>query len=539
MLEELHIRDVALIEEARLEFGPGLTVLTGETGAGKTVLISSLQLLMGQRADLGTIRNGADSLRVEGRFMFDNELLVSRSLSSAGRNTCKIDGEMATVANLSSALGPHIDLHGQHDHQALLRSATHLSILDAFAEERTAVLLDEYREAQKAHGAAVATYDELKSALENDERELEMSRLVSAELERVDPQPREDELLERQVPSLQHAQEIEEAASLAWQDLTGEDGAADSLARAASALERVLEYQPAFREYYDQISALSIDVSELAGTLRSFVGSLDRDSSHLDSLLLRLSEIESLEKRFGPTLDVVLEKKRNLEEKLSTLERSDEVIEEALEQKNTCERRYRKAATELSSARHEAAARFVHALQESIAGLALEHARFEIEFKDLEFEQWTPVSSEHVEILYSPVSDGAFRPLAKIASGGEMSRVMLGLKSVIGKKDRAQILVFDEIDAGIGGVTAFAVGQRLRELSKTHQVIVVTHLAQVAVMADAHYVVRKTEQDSKSTTAVVAVKGTQRVREVARLLSGEDTDIACAHAVELLESVGR
>ena len=539
MLEELHIRDVALIKEARLEFGPGLTVLTGETGAGKTVLISSLQLLMGQRADTGAIGNGADSLMVEGRFMFDDELIVSRSLSSSGRNTCRIDGEMATVANLSTTLGPHIDLHGQHDHQALLRSATHLSILDAFAGGRTAVLLDEYREARRAYGDAVTTYEELKRAFEDDERELELNRLVLAELERVDPKPHEDELLEAQVPSLQHAQEIEEAASTAWQALTGEDGAADSLARAASALERVLTYQPAFKEYYDQISALSIDASEFGGAMRDFVGSLDRDSSHLDALLLRSSEIDSLKKRFGPTLDVVLEKKHDLEERLGTLERADEAIEKAQELKDACERRYRKAASELSSQRHEAAVRFVHELQESIADLALEHARFEIEFKDSPFEQWTSVSSEHVEILYSPVSDGAFRPLGKIASGGEMSRVMLALKSVIGSKDTARILVFDEIDAGIGGVTALAVGQRLRQLSKTHQVIVVTHLAQVAIMADAHYVVRKTDLDANASTEVVAVRGGQRVSEVARLLSGEETDIACAHAVELLESVGR
>jgi DNA repair protein RecN (Recombination protein N) len=298
-------------------------------------------------------------------------------------------------------------------------------------------------------------------------------------------------------------------------------------------------YQPAFKEYYDQISALSIDASELGGAMRDFVGSLDRDSSHLDALLLRSSEIDSLKKRFGPTLDVVLEKKHDLEVRLGTLERADETIEKARELKDACERRYRKAASELSAARHEAAERFVHGLQESIADLALEHARFEVEFKDSPFEQWTSVSSEHVEILYSPVSDGAFRPLGKIASGGEMSRVMLALKSVIGSKDTARILIFDEIDAGIGGVTALAVGQRLRQLSKTHQVVVVTHLAQVAVMADAHYVVRKTELDANASTEVVAVRGAQRVSEVARLLSGEETDIACAHAVELLESVRR
>lgn len=538
MLEELHIQNVALVDDAWLEFAPGLTVLTGETGAGKTVLMSAIKLLLGQRGDVQTISPNAEELKVEGRFYFgESEFIVSRSLSLTGRNKCLLNGDMVPVKSLADTLASHVDLHGQHDHQTLLKPALHRAILDAYAGDAVNSELATYQKARTSYESLKAELRELQQRAAQDSQALEANRLVLQEILRVDPAPDEDEQLRKALPALIHGEDIAQASDEVWSLMAGENAVGDQLSRALSSVEHVLSFDSNFEPIYKQLSSLLIEAQEIGASMRDYSRSLDRDPRMLDEMQNRLKELESLCKRFGPTLSEVLIKKNQLSELIDSVDNSDMYLAQLSERCEQARKELELAARELHEKRGIIARHFCSELKESLSDLALDNARFEVELKELPFEQWTAHSSDSIEFLYSPVASASPRPLAKIASGGEISRVMLALKTLLGKSDAVSILVFDEIDAGIGGATAQSVGRRLKELARTHQVIVITHLAQVAVYADKHYVVSKSSDAIKVSTDVFEVKDEARVSEVARLLSGETSDLACAHAQELLESV--
>ena len=537
MLEELHIQNLALVEDAWLEFSPGLNVLTGETGAGKTVLMSAIKLLLGQRGDVQTISPDAEEMKVEGRFYFDDdEHIASRTLTNAGRNKCMLNGEMVPVKSLSDALALRVDLHGQHDHQTLLKPALHRGILDAYAGEDIAVELSAYKEARYIFEQASLALTELQEQAAQDSQALEANRLILQEIERVNPLPDEDEQLRSALPALAHSEEIAQASDEVWALMTGEGAVGDKLSRALTSLERVLTYDASFEATHQQLSSLLIEAQEIGASMRDYAQTVDHDPRRLDEMQNRLRELESLSKRFGPSLDEVLKKKEQLSELIDAVDNSELYLNQLRKNCQNARQDFEAAAAKLHVKRAQAARRFGDELRDSLRDLALENARIEVEFYELPFEQWTLEGSEKIEFLYSPVASAPCRPLAKIASGGEISRVMLALKTILGKSDAVSILVFDEIDAGIGGSTAQSVARRLKELSRNHQVLVITHLAQVAVYADKHYVVEKCEESSRAVTTVSEVRGETRIKEIARLLSGEVSDLACAHARELLES---
>lgn len=538
MLEDLHIQNLALVGDSWLRFPPGLTVLTGETGAGKTVLLSAIKLLLGQRGDVSAISAGADELKVEGSFYFgEDEYIVSRELNVSGRNKCLLNGSLVPVKTLADELAGKVDLHGQHDLQTLLSPSNHLKVLDAFGREAVETPLQAYSEARARYIKAAETLASLQKQANLDNATFEANRLVLQEINRVNPLDNEDDALREELPALVHSEELAEAGLSAWSELTGEGGASDRIAHALGAMERVLNFDPSFEVAYKQLSGLAIDISELGASMRDYSQSVEHNSSRLDEVQNRLRELESLAKRFGPTLSEVIKKRDELQQLVDTVENSDERIGEAT---RLCEQEkaaYRAAAEKLSRTRRQIGHKLCELLGASLQDLALEHAALQVQFAELPFDQWTALSSEKIEFLYRPVLQAPFKPLSKIASGGELSRVMLGLKSILGKSDLVSILVFDEIDAGIGGAVATAVGRRLAELARTHQVLVITHLAQVAVFADCHYVVSKLEDDKGVTTEVALVEGEQRTQEVARMLSGEASQTALAHARELLNSV--
>lgn len=547
MLEELKIQDVALIAEAHIEFGPGLTVLTGETGAGKTVLLSALKLLMGERADSGMIRAGANQAKISGRFFFEDkegkdltsageEIIASRTITDNGRNKCELNGEMATVSNLATALGEHIDLHGQHDHQMLLRPTTHVGLLDTFSGDDIIEPKENYRIARDEYRKALARLKTLQEEVLTNEHELEMNRLMLAEIERIDPKPHEDEEISDKLPALRHAEEIAQALKEAHEGLGGESGALNGLFQVIRALESVTAYRSDLIPLLERINAAKIDLADVSEEVASLSSTMEFDDTKLDALIGRLSDLDSLKKRFGPSLDYVIQRRVTLASVLETVEHSDEILREARKLVEAAQSTLENSAAALHAIRSSSAESFVTRLRESVRDLALEQARFEVQFAPLEFERWTEQGSHQAEILYSSSAASPTRPLAKIASGGEISRVMLALKSVLGKGSAPEILVFDEIDAGIGGATATAVGMRLADLARTHQVIVVTHLAQVAVFGDRHFIVKRNSDELTDDTSVLEVSGDERISEIARLLSGETTNTARTHAIELLQS---
>ncbi|MCX8006878.1 MAG: DNA repair protein RecN [Coriobacteriia bacterium] len=537
MLLELHVKDLALVEDVWLEFGPGMTVLTGETGAGKTVLVGALKLLLGERADASAVRDGASEALVEGRFLVDGaERVVKRRVGRDGRSRCLIDGEMATVGTLAEVLGDLVDLHGQHEHQSLLSSARHAALLDRYIGEESAAALSAYRNAFESLRAAKRDLEELRSAISAREQRIEELRRTVEHISSVDPKPGEDAALEERLAKARHADRLASAAEEAWNALKADGNAIDLLGRAERALASVAQHDRSLGDLADEVRALAERVNDIGLELRSYESSLEHDPAALDVLETRYLAIREVVRKYG-SIDFALAALAEAREELERLESAEAEMETARLRVAEAESSLRAAGERLASVRAAGAKRFTAALREATADLALSKASFDVAFEDLAFERWSSDGPHRLEFLFAASAGERPKPLSKIASGGEMSRVMLALKSILGAADRTPVLVFDEVDAGIGGATAIAVGRRLKALSRAHQVLVVTHLAQVAAFADRHIVVdKRLASDGREVTHAADVDGEARVVEIARMLAGGSTDAGLTHARELLAS---
>lgn len=540
VLEELHVRDLALIEEVWLEFGPGMTVLTGETGAGKTALLGALKLLLGDRADSQSVRAGSAEALVEGRFSVNgDDLVVVRRVRSDGRGRCTLDAEMTTVGALATTVGPLVELHGQHEHQALLTPATHVGYLDRWAHDRVTPRLAEYREALDAWRAAKSARDRLREGIAQAARDADYLRFVLAEIDAVGPTPGEDAELERRVPALQHAERLAQSAGEAASLLRGDRGALDDISGAVAALGKVAGIDPAIDEFSGRLREAEALVDDVGIALRAYRDTVDDDPAALAAVHDRLARLNGLVKKYGPRLDDVIARRDEAAAALAAADAGDDALAQADVALAQADVAIVAAAESLAAERAAVAPGFVEALADAVSDLAMSGSAFEVSFTDVPRAEWHADGSQRIEFLYSPGPGQPARQLSRIASGGELSRVMLALKGVLGSADRVGTLVFDEIDAGIGGATALTVGARLAALAREHQVIVVTHLAQVAVFADDHLVVSKQASGESVATSVTRVEGEGRLAEVARMLAGTDSETGIAHARELVEQASR
>lgn len=538
MLEELHVQDLALVEDVWLQLGDGLTVLTGETGAGKTVLVEALKLLLGDRADSTLVRTGAAEAIVEGRVQVDGvEHVVRRRIGADGRSRCTIDGEMATVGALGSLLEGLVELHGQHEHQALLSPGNHAGYLDRFIGDEALAALDRYRRAFHAAAAASDRVKHLEYALSDRDRRVDYLRFQIADIDAVGPHAEEDAAIEAVLPRLRHGERLTSAASGAWTALRDDDGASDRLGQAHSVLATAHGLDPALDAIADELAAALAAIEDLGYRLRSYAESIAHDPRALDEAEVRLAMLDALKRKYGPSLADVLAARESAEVELDTLDAGGAGLAAAREALEVATAARSAAAAALWAVREEASPRFVAALGEAARDLALTNARFEVSMTELSHDAWSAEGPTRIEFLFSVSAGDTPRPLAKIASGGEISRVMLALKGVLGHADRTPVLVFDEVDAGIGGTTALAVAARLASLAEQHQVLVVTHLAQVAARASRHIVVEKAELDGRAVTQAREVAEESRVAEIARMLSGSTSAASVDHARELLDGV--
>lgn len=535
MLREVHVRDLALIEDVWLEFGPGMNVLTGETGAGKTALVGALKLLVGERADSTLVRAGSAEALVEGIVEHEGrEITVKRRIGTDGRSRCTLDGEMATVGALAETLGPLVDLHGQHEHQALLQPARHVAYLDRFVGSAADEALATYRAAREAFLAAEEGLSRLRASLDDADRESDYLRFVVADIDAVAPTAGEDERIAALLSVLQHSGRLAEAAAEAFSALRSEAGASDAAERAVTALSRVSGLDPRLDAVCSRLGDALAQLHDVGSELRAYGEGVEHDPAALEEAQTRQVTLAGLKKKYGPTLADVAERRAEAAARLDAVGDGKKGLAAAAVHLEVARAAYESAADVLASVRAVAVEGFLGGLHEAVADLAMDGARFDVAITGLLFEQWGEDGPHRVEFTYAPGPDQPFRPLARIASGGELSRVMLALKGVLGRADDVPVLVFDEVDAGIGGATAIAVGRRLKSLAERHQVLVVTHLAQVAAFADGHLVVTKSVAGDGVRTTVARVQGEERVGEMARMLSGADTETSRAHASELL-----
>ncbi|MDR2197528.1 MAG: DNA repair protein RecN [Coriobacteriales bacterium] len=580
MLDELSVRDYALIRSANLTFSPGCTVLSGETGAGKTALIGAIKLLIGERGDAGAVREGAGELRVEARFLIErgageahgagagaagsaeapvgageaegagaapsvgagalthgataDERIVARRLSTDGRSRCTLDGEMVTVNSLAQSIGPLVDLHGQHDHQALLAPAAQLALLDRAAGACGSEALRAWREAWEAHQEALHSVRELEASAQSSEQALEAARFALREIEAVQPLEGEFEELEARLPILRNGEALATASAEALVCLREEGGALERLFEAQRLLERQGGTDARLDGLSAQLAQVAIGADDLANSLRAYRDGVEFDADALQRALDRLGQLEGLCRRFGPRMEDVFVTWNDAARQLELVGNAAERREAAERECARTEAELLAAAARLSQIRAETAQNLAASLTASLQELAMSGTALSFSIQELPRESWSSRGPARYEILYRPTPSGGARPLSRIASGGELSRVMLAIKSLEHEATERATLIFDEIDAGIGGATATVVAQRLHSLAKDHQVIVVTHLAQIAAIAGTHLLVEKRNEEGIVETTIREVRGEERVAEIARMLAGGTDKTALEHARRLL-----
>jgi len=524
MLSELHVKNLGVIEELSLVLGPGMTAVTGETGAGKTLVVTAIELLVGGRADASVVRPGAEEAVVEGRFHVNGEeIIVRRIIPAAGRSRGYINGNLATISELSEHGGYLLDLHGQHDHQSLLTAAVQRSALDRSGAIDTGHLRDAR--------AAVRLIDDQLSALGGDPRErareidllrFQVGELVAAAL----TDSREDDRLRAEAELLADASGHRDAAIAAAGSLGEDGGAVDSVGTALAALGDRLPSADIARRLRDLVAELD----DLTRDLRSLVDSVEGDPERLAVIGERRKLLQDLRRKYGETLSEVIDWQQTASQRLTELESHDERAATLDTQRIDALREVEACESLVDAARRKAAPKLAKRVQEHLPELALPKARLEIEVSG--------IAGHEVVFQFAANPGMALQPLAKVASGGELARAMLALRLVL--TEGPPVLVFDEVDAGIGGAAAVAVGRSLHSIASGHQVLVVTHLAQVAAWADAHVVVDKVATETTTVTSIAVVEAEDRVTELARMLSGTpDSDTARDHARELLSAAHR
>ncbi|ERI03965.1 DNA repair protein RecN [Atopobium sp. oral taxon 810] len=543
MIDELRARDVALIKDATINpAATGLTVLTGETGTGKSALLSSIKLLMGERADAGAVREGADALVVEARlFLADGDpdgMIVRRRVEAGGRGRVDIDGHMASVRELAEQVGSSIDLCGQHEHQRLISQSSHAAMLDGWIGNAAYEARDAYGEAL-AHARAVSReLERVREDGRNATERLDEAQFTLNRINAVDPHEGEYEELEEQLPRFEHAEALMGAASTAHRALTGDNGAEDQLSDAISNLREGARYDKQLAQLADTLENALIEIEDASRELRDYRDSVDFNPVELDQMQSRMASLRGLMRSYGPGIQDVLERRERASRIVAAAADGGEALRRAEAALAAAEATLAQKADALDALRQEAGPRFAREVSEQMTFLQMGSASIELAVERLPRSQWSSEGPSRVTLMYRPAAGLTARPLRRIASGGEVSRVMLAIKVVQGETDVSDTLVFDEVDAGVGGATAVALAQMLARLGKSHQVIVVTHLAQVAVLATRHYLVSKSDGNVPETT-IEQITGEERVYEIARMLSGDETAASLAHAREMLEEAAR
>lgn len=560
MITDLRISGLGVIADATLDLHPGLTAVTGETGAGKTMVVTGLGLLLGQRGDPGAVRTGLDLARVEGHITLppdlarradevgavpeDGELLVARQVSARGRSRCWLAGVQVPLATCAELIGEVVTIHGQSE-QLRLTSADHQrDLLDRSGGAPVAALLADYAERWQQHRDVVAELGRLTESARERAREADMLQHALEEISAVDPQPGEDVVLAAEATRLQDVDDLRDQAQTAVLALAGEDDDPGSGALAAAAVaERALVAladrdrgagaDPSPEVMVEAVRQVRILLGDLAGDASRYLDQLAADPARLETVIGRRAALAGLTRKYGETVDEVLAWAATGAQRLAELGTSDDRIDELTAQRDRLAIELAGLADQLTAARTESAERLRAAVATELAALAMPRAA--CEFVVTPLPELGPYGQDRVELQFTANPGSKPRPIGKVASGGELSRIRLALEVVLAGHRPEQTYVFDEVDAGVGGAVAVEIGRRLAALAEHSQVIVVTHLAQVAAFADRHLVVAKSDDGHITTSGVTAVDDADRAAELARMMAGLDTsEVSLAHAEELL-----
>lgn len=565
MLRSLYVKDYALIEELEVTFDSGLNIITGETGAGKSILMGALSMILGDRASTDRLRGGSKKAIIEGVFdeadtapirtlLSDKEIdieplpriILRRQLTDYGSRAF-INDTPATLDVMRAVSAELIDLHGQHEHQSLLNVDTHLEMVDGFGG--LSGLIDQYRERYQKVSNLVRERTELAERKRELSQQRELYEFQIEEIDAVDPQPGEEEELKAERRVLENAEHLYASTSRLYDMLyTDEHAVHDKIVVARNELQDLARIDSAFDEQLDEIKSAQIIISELASFLQDYNAHVEFDPDRLQNIRERIGELERLKRKYGGTLEAVLKHRKEIGEKYAlandfsgALERLDEKIEEA-------QARLSDAAKRLSVKRREVAARVERAVERELSTLGMPDSQFEVRFtRTPDAEGWVRLDETRYRAFRHGIDQVEFyistnvgvdpKPLVQVASGGEISRIMLALKTILAKSERLPILVFDEIDTGISGSMARRVGKSMYNLARYHQIITITHLPQIAALGDVHFRVEKEVVDERTRSTIVRLSDEEQAEQVASLISGTDvTDAALTNARELMQA---
>ena len=549
MLLSLQIQNIALMEKLNVDFSRGLHVLTGETGAGKSILVDAVALLLGGRAQKELIRTGAEKARVEGLFDIGDcpqaqaflreqaldegdEMTLCREITAQGRSSCRVNGTLLSLSLYQQLTGFLMDIHGQHEHQFLLEERRHLSFLDAYGDEKHQALLQDVKAAFAAWQETKKTLDAWQKKAVDAQERMELLSLRQKELKAARLVAGEEDSLAKERDKFRNAEKIENGLRDAFEWVY--DGAApavEALRRAVSALAPLEHLDESYAALRARLDGLYYEAEDAGLTLRGLLSSLDSDPDRMEQVQQRLDLIRRLSRKYGGAgTGEMLEKLKEIEEELAGYESLDEQLDALSQKEKTLRRQYAQAAGALSASRRAWAQKFEKEMEKQLGDLNMAGTRFCV---SLAACAPTAQGDETASFLIAPNRGEELQPLSKIASGGELSRLMLAIKSVAALKGGVPSMIFDEIDTGISGRTAQVVGEKMRAIAGARQVLCVTHLQQIAALADHHFLVEKYEQDGRTLTRLTVISGEERVNEIARMLGG-DLESARKHAREML-----
>ncbi|MDD7718971.1 MAG: DNA repair protein RecN [Eubacteriaceae bacterium] len=535
MINHISIRNFAIIENTEIDFEDGLNIITGETGSGKSIVIEAISLALGSRADSAFVRFGADKAVVQlAGELNGEEIVITREVSSAGKNLCRLNGQIVTLSELLVTCRKLADIHGQYDNQSLLNSDNHINLVDRFHSDEIDPIKEVFLQRYEEYTSVKSRLTALLATEAENLRKKDFYRFEIDEIAAADLKPGEDEELEEKISLLQNSEKIYSAVEGTYELLNNSDnGLISALGTAMSSLQSISGYSKELNSISEDFSDLFYRLDDIAGNLRDIKDKVTFSPYELDDAISRLNTIDGLKRKYGPSIDDILAYMNRISEELFNIDNFDSLKIKLSAETEDAREKLKEQAEILTKARKRSAAELEKSIEKELKDLNFDSAQLSIDFKEL--PTMGPNGNDLIEIMISTNRGEPLKPLAKIASGGEISRIMLAIKNITGTYDSIPTMIFDEIDAGISGITASIVGRKLKEIAEHHQIICITHLPQIAACGQSHYRIYKEVNNEKTYTRVDKLKDSEAVDEIARLLGGENiTDTTRKSAIELL-----
>ncbi len=537
MINTLHIKNVGIIDEISIDLNKGFNVLTGETGAGKTLIIDSLEILAGGRFSKEMIRKGEEYSFVEISVSSNKEddIILSREININGKNLCKINGRMVTVAELKNFMSSIIDIHGQHDNQSLLNSNVHIKLLDKFAGSKIKNIKLDYLEKYSKYKSLKEEIAKNYGDDKEKQRKLDLLKYQSNEIKEANLKKGQEEKLEEKKKKILNTEKLSKNLGIAENEIL--NVALDSVQSAMKALEKIEDINEEYSKTAESVRNIYYELEDCGRTVSTYSEDIYFDDREIEEVETRLNLISSMKRKYGNNIEEILKYKEEVEKEIYEIENLEEYTNKLKSDLEVLEKQMKELCSKMHQIREKTSVILAAEVRKDLIDLEMKNIKFKVDINYDENKEFNENGQEQIEFLIMTNIGGDFKPLKKIASGGEMSRIMLAIKRVLADVDEVETLVFDEIDTGISGIAANKVAEKMKEIAKTYQIICVTHLATIAAKGDSNYFISKEVENEKTKTNICLLKDESLLKEIARIASGQVTKISMQYAKELINKL--